>query len=107
MERMYREAKVILGAHDFTSFRGSKCTAKTPVKEILESELVLTEPYLRYRVVGCGFLKQMVRNIVGTLVWMGQGKISMSMEELLALRDRRKAGVTAPGCGLCMDWVKY
>ncbi len=107
IERMKKEAEALLGKHDFSSFRGAKCTAASPVKEIFESEFLLNNSYLIYRVVGDGFLKQMVRNIVGTLVGMGKGRIKLSMEELLSLKDRKAAGVTAPPYGLYLDWVRY
>ena len=58
----------LIGEHDFTSFRAAGCNAESPIREIIESEVVRDGDYVRYRVVGTGFLKQMVRIIVGTLV---------------------------------------
>ena len=106
IERMQKEAGRLIGVHDFTSFRGTRCNATTPVKEIYESELTWNPPYLVYRVVGNGFLKQMVRNIVGTLVDIGRNR-GPSISEILRAKDRRIAGVTAPPYGLCLDWVRY
>lgn len=108
LERLKEEVKSLIGLHDFTSFRGAGCTADSPVREILESELTLDGAYLRYRVVGTGFLRQMVRNIVGTLVDLGREKLDLkSMREILEARDRNKGGTTAPPQGLCLDWVGY
>lgn len=107
--QIMREAAVVLeGTHDFSSFRDSECSAKTPVKTIFsinvqrESDLILVE------VIGSGFLKQMVRNVVGTLVDMARGRLDPnSMLQVLSARDRRRAGVTAPAHGLCLEWVSY
>ncbi len=108
IERMKLEAAKLIGIHDFTSFRGARCYAKSPVKEILESEIILASPYVIYRVIGRGFLKQMVRIIVGTLVDIGRGFILCdSILEILKKKDRRAAGVTAQPQGLCLEWVKY
>src|SRR5262249_42526063 len=78
VEKMKCEAGALVGVHDFTSFRGTGCSSNTPVKEILESELLQEGAYLVYRVVGKGFLKHMVRNIVGTLVGLGRGELGIS-----------------------------
>jgi len=102
-------AASLVGEHDFSSFRDSECCAKSPVKMIYLSELENHEgDLLVYRVIGSGFLKQMVRNIVGSLVDVGRGRLKVSsFAELLSKRDRRAAGVTAPAFALSMDWVSY
>lgn len=108
VELMKREAKVLEGQHDFSSFRCSGCMARDPVKNIFESEVVQIGDRIVYRVVGSGFLKQMVRSIVGTLVGLSDEMLELrSMSAVLAARDRRKAGITAPASGLFLDWVKY
>lgn len=105
---MMDQARLLEGTHDFSSFRGSRCMAASPVREIISSRIFLEPPFLIYRVVGTGFLKQMVRNIVGTLVGMGRGMHwSVSVLEVLSRKDRRSAGVTAPPQGLSLDWVRY
>lgn len=108
LEKMQMEARVIEGRHDFSSFRGRGCEQASPVKEIFSSEVTLSQPYIYYTVRGSGFLKQMVRNIVGTLVGLGDGRLELkSMQEILDARDRRMAGLTAPACGLCLEKVEY
>ncbi len=105
---MQRAAAMLTGEHDFTSFRGAKCASKSPIKRVLESELTEQGSLLTYRIVGTGFLKYMVRNIVGTLVEIGRGTLPAdSIGEILAARDRRAAGMTAPPYALCLDWVRY
>lgn len=100
----------LAGTHDFSSFRGQGCTAKTPVRELLGA-CVEPEPVpglYSVRVEGRGFLRHMVRNVVGTAVDVGAGKIPPErMHELLALRDRRLAGPTAPAHGLFLWRVVY
>jgi tRNA pseudouridine38-40 synthase len=103
-----RCAQVVVGTHDFSSFRDSTCTATSTVKTIFSSDFSLEGDILVYRVIGDGFLKQMVRNLVGTMTDIARGRIrDRTMEEILAAKDRRLAGVTAPAHGLCMEWVSY
>jgi tRNA pseudouridine38-40 synthase len=108
IERMQKEANLLVGLHDFTSFRGSGCNAKSPIREVLSAELTFEQPLLVLRIRGRGFLKQMVRNIVGTLVDIGGGRLCCNdILELLEFRDRRRAGRTAPAYGLCLESVEY
>ncbi len=111
IDRMIAEAPSLVGTHDLSSFRASDCRALDPVREILESELVFEAPYLVYRVVGRGFLKQTVRAVVGTLIKLGKGSETeagaQTLKSIIAARDRRVAGVTAPPQGLVLDWVHY
>lgn len=107
-QRLRAEAAQFIGTHDFSSFRGAGCEATTSVRQILESEISFEKEYIVYRVVGRGFLKQMVRNIVGTLIDLSSGKLrDTSVAQILEQRDRRCAGITAPPHGLCLDWVRY
>ena len=107
-EEMRRQAQVLVGTHDFSGFRDSECGAKTPVKTIYSLTLDLRDGLIIVRVIGSGFLKQMVRNIVGTLVDIGRGRLEgRTVNQILDMKDRRLAGVTAPAHGLCMDWISY
>ena len=101
-------AAAVVGTHDFSSFRDSACTAASPVKTIFSSVFEQEGDILVYRVIGDGFLKQMVRNLVGTSTDIARGRIrGRSMSDILHAHDRRSAGVTAPAHGLCMVWVSY
>lgn len=104
---MQDSASALIGTHDFTSFRGPCCQAGTTTRNIFKSQILQDGETLIYQVIGDGFLKQMVRNIVGTLVQIGSGKLNRSILEILELRSRKFAGVTAPAHGLVLDWVKY
>ena len=102
--------RLLVGEHDFAAFRAAdaKETPRTTVRRVLESRLVQEGPLLLYRVEATAFLKHMVRNIVGTLVEVGLGQRAPGcMSELLAGRDRTRAGATAPARGLTLVEVRY
>ncbi len=108
IERMKLEAKDLIGRHDFKSFQGSRSKVNSTYKTIFSSEIISNPPYIYYQVRGSGFLKHMVRNIVGTLVELGSkdGRC-IPIKDLLMERDRSKAGPTAPSWGLCLEKVYY
>jgi tRNA pseudouridine38-40 synthase len=99
----------LVGEHDFTSFRGQGCTAKTTVRTIFRAEAGELAPALHYiSITGGGFLRHMVRNLVGTLVDVGKGMYPPErVRELLSLRNRSEAGPTAPAHGLFLWSVAY
>jgi tRNA pseudouridine38-40 synthase len=106
---MIRAARYFRGKHDFQSFRAGDCTASTTERTILVSELTrVSEEELLYVIHGSGFLKQMVRIIVGTLVDIGSGgRSAAEIPEIIAARNRLRAGQTAPSRGLTLEWVRY
>ncbi len=105
---MRSESRCLLGQHDFSSFRDSGCTATNPVKTIYDISIVEHQQEIVFSIIGSGFLKQMVRNIVGTLTDIGRGRMrGLMLKDILESRDRRMAGVTAPAHGLTLDWVSY
>ena len=100
----------LVGEHDFTSFRGQGCTAKSPVRTIFRAEVAQHDvPGLfSIDVAGAGFLRHMVRNIVGTVMNAGKGKHPPErVGEILRARDRSAAGVNAPPHGLFLWRVSY
>jgi len=100
----------LVGEKDFSSFRGQGCTAKSPVRKIFRAALSRNDiPGLwSIEVAGSGFLRHMVRNIVGTIVDVGKGKYPPErVGEILRKRDRAAAGVTAPAHGLFLWRVTY
>jgi len=110
---MRRAAERVSGKHDFTAFQAAGSSVISPVRQIMFSQLTaspVSETGLEiiYRVTGDGFLRHMVRVIVGTLVEMGAGRLNPAdMEEIVASRDRQKAGPTAPAHGLFLVDVTY
>ena len=106
---MIRAAKLLEGKKDFATFRAVDCIAKTTERTLYLSELVrISSEELRYVVQGNGFLKQMIRIIVGTLIDVGRNRIEVSdLVDIIEAKDRRRAGETAPAYGLYLDWVRY
>ena len=100
----------LVGEHDFTSFRGQGCNAISPVRTIFRAEVAKHDVpgLISIDVAGAGFLRHMVRNIVGTVVNAGKGKHSADhVGEILRARDRSAAGVNAPPRGLFLWRVAY
>ncbi len=108
-EPMRRAATALEGEHDFQAFRSADCPAKTTVRRLDRVAVAPGEPgEIVVEVRGTAFLKHMVRNVVGTLVEIGRGKRPEGdVPRLLASRDRRLAGPTAPAHGLCLMEVYY
>lgn len=105
---MREAAQLLLGEHDFSSFRSSQCQAKSPLKILRQIDLVRHGDYLVFEFEAGGFLHHMVRNIVGALVWIGQGRQPASwMPELLAMRDRKFSPPTFSPDGLYFTGVTY
>jgi tRNA pseudouridine38-40 synthase len=111
LDRMQSCAPVLQGEHDFTAFAASDTRddeGKTKVRTIFHSELESHSDRLIYRVRGSGFLKHMVRNIVGSLLEAGRGNLDESgLRALLEPGCPRKAGPTAPAKGLFLIGVEY
>ena len=115
-DRLRQALAALVGTHDFTSFErtGSRDreaeSGRGAVRTIFSADcLARPEPHCwAIRLVGDGFLRQMVRIIAGTLVEIGQGKRSPEvMPAIIAARDRTQAGATAPACGLTLETIFY
>lgn len=124
LEAIRTALQALVGEHDFKSFQNRGTVVSHTVREILEAKLIehkfsesdpawmppssLPFQLLEIRITGTGFLKQMVRAIVGTLVEIGKGKIpAEKMGSILEEKDRKKSGITAPARGLFLDHVVY
>lgn len=124
LDAMRNALSALEGKHDFKSFQNRGTPVEDTVREILEARLVVHEsdakspPWmpgpaangqlLEIRVRGTGFLKQMVRTIVGTVVEAGRGKLSpQELERILLEKNRSASGMTAPANGLFLDNVEY
>lgn len=108
IEPMRQAAKKLLGEHDFSAFRAADCQAKTPVKTVRRADVRQTGNVIVFDFEAGAFLHHMVRNLVGSLVYVGQGKHSPEwMTELLISGDRRLAAPTFSAAGLYLVGVRY
>ena len=108
LSRMEAAARILEGTHDFTSFRGNNSGPSDPVRKIYEIRILRDGPLFRIYVTGEGFLYHMVRNIAGALVDAGTGALTPEdIRRILAARDRRQLGMTAPAEGLCLLRVYF
>ena len=108
ISEMRRAAALMLGRHDFTSFCANKHMKKSAVRELRSIEIYRHEEELRILLTGDGFLYNMVRIVVGTLIEVGMGaKSADSIPDILQPKDRSRAGFTAPAQGLALYEVKY
>jgi len=99
----------IIGTHDFKAFEGVGSPRTHTTRHVMAADLIESDSrLLTFRIEADGFLRFMVRNIVGTLVDVGLGKTSPAeFKQILKSRDRTMAGATAPARGLCLMEVKY
>ncbi|MFO7554037.1 MAG: tRNA pseudouridine(38-40) synthase TruA [Desulfobacterales bacterium] len=99
----------IVGTHDFKAFEGSGSPRADTIRCIINADLFKTDDgYVVLKIEGDGFLRFMVRNIVGTLVDVGLGKITPDdFKQILVSKDRNLAGITAPAHGLFLMTVRY
>lgn len=105
---MQEGARHLLGHHDFTTFRATECQAKSPVRTLERAEVVRNSDIIDIFFEGKSFLHHQVRNMVGTLAMVGEGKWRPDDVALaLAARDRVKGGPTAPADGLYLMSIDY
>ncbi len=119
LKSMTDAAEILIGMHDFSSFKGSGSSTKGPVREIFSLVVEKLEKldfmtisiegeFIEIMIEADGFLRHMVRNIVGTLVEIGRGRIPANrIKDILKSCDRRLAGPTAPVNGLFLKRIMY
>lgn len=109
LEKVKMAIPHFVGTHDFTSFANTKeATQIDTVRTIFRIDIVEQKGGLRLEFEGDGFLYKMVRNITGTLIDVGAGRIDPAdIPRILSARDRRQAGSAAPASGLFLHQVKY
>ena len=107
-QKMEKASLYLLGTHDFSAFKASGSSVKTSVRTITSVSLKKNEDIITFEIAGDGFLYNMVRIIVGTLVDVGMERIDPgSIPYILESLDRKKAGRTAPAMGLYLVEVYY
>ncbi len=108
IEAMQLAANYLLGHHDFSSFRASECQSNSPMKTLDRLEIMKDGDNIEIHVSALSFLHHMVRNIVGSLIIIGNGTwLPEKMQEILDAKDRKAAGPTAPSTGLYLLRVDY
>ena len=107
VEKMNQAAQLFLGSHDFSAFNANKKMKKSTVRRIDSFAVVRHGNEIRFTVTGNGFLYNMVRIMVGTLLEVGRGDRDMSTIPNLFGGKREDAGVLVPACGLCLMEVFY
>lgn len=106
---MQKAARSLVGEHDFSAFRTVGSPTRTTVRRVIRAEWKRgRDGLIRFEIEANGFLKQMVRSIIGTLVEVGKGKMKAAdLRKILNSKDRKEAGPTAPARGLFLKEVKY
>lgn len=108
VDAMQEAALLLLGEHDFSAFRAAGCQAKSPIKTVRRANVRRMDEIIVFDFEAGAFLHHMVRNLVGSLVYVGQGKHPPAwIASLLASGDRRLAAPTFSAAGLYLVGVKY
>jgi len=110
LDAMQAAARLLIGTHDFAAFRGNPrgSADRHTVRKLTRLEAVRQGDEIEFIAEGQAFLRYMVRNLVGTLVEVGRGKLLPGeVHRILESRERSRAGPTAPACGLTLDHVEY
>jgi tRNA pseudouridine38-40 synthase len=108
VEAMRGAAALLVGEHDFSAFRSSECQAKSPVRTLQALDVRADGERIDFEIRANAFLHHMVRNIVGSLVYVGSGRHPSSwLAEVLASRDRARAAPTFAAEGLYLQHVEY
>ena len=105
---MAEGAKHLIGRHDFTTFRAAACQSGSPLKTLDKIDITQDGDLFTFDIEAPSFLHHQVRNFVGTLKLVGEGKWQpLDIKLALEKRDRRQGGPTAPSCGLYFHTVNY
>jgi tRNA pseudouridine38-40 synthase len=105
---MHEAAQALAGEHDFSSFRAVECQSPTPMRHIDAIVVSGDGALVTIEITANAFLHHMVRNIAGSLMQVGEGRRSPNwIGQILAARDRSRAGITAPAAGLYLWKVRY
>ena len=108
IDAMKKASEHLIGYHDFTSFRAAGCQANSPLKTLDKLDIVRLGDEIIFTVEARSFLYHQVRNMVGTLMQVGNGKLTADdVKTILEAKDRTQAGISAPACGLYLEKVMY
>jgi tRNA pseudouridine38-40 synthase len=108
IDAMNDAARSLVGEHDFSCFRSSRCQAHSPIRTMVSAKFFRSGQYIFFEIKGNGFLHHMVRNIIGSLLDIGRGKKDSDyIQQLITQKDRRLASKTAAANGLYLVGVSY
>lgn len=108
VDQMQKACELLIGTHDFASFAATAKSLDSTVRTVVAAECRRLDELVVLTIEADAFLPHMVRNIVGTQIWVGTHKIDVAQfRDIMLARDRTKAGPTAPARGLCLTKVKY
>ena len=107
LKKITEQSKNFLGKHDLSAFRSINCQSKSSIKSITSIDIKTNNDEIFFTISAKSFLHSQVRIMVGTLIDIGLGKISKSISEIISLKKREYAGVTAPPHGLYLIEVEY
>ncbi len=108
VKAMKKGAKLLLGTHDFSTFRASSCGAKSPIKTMEKISIKKNKEKITLKFISKSFLQQQVRSMVGCIKYLGDGKWKLDdFKKSFKSRKRLKCAPPAPACGLYLTKIKY
>ena len=107
LKKITEQSNNFIGKYDLSAFRSINCQSKSPIKSITSMDIKTKNDKIFFTISAKSFLHSQVRIMVGTLIDIGIGKISKSISEIVSLKKREYAGVTAPAHGLYLTKVEY
>tara|TARA_Y100000590_G_scaffold20638_1_gene24038 strand:- start:2236 stop:2973 length:738 start_codon:yes stop_codon:yes gene_type:complete len=108
LKAMKKGAKILLGTHDFSTFRASSCQAKSPVKTLKNASVKKDGDKIILKFTSKSFLQQQVRSMTGCIKYLGDGKWNIdNFKKALKSKNRIKCAPPAPACGLYLNKVSY
>ena len=108
VKAMKKGARLLLGTHDFSTFRASSCGAKSPIKTMEKISIKKNKDKITLKFTSKSFLQQQVRSMVGCIKYLGEGKWNLdTFKNSFELKNRAKCAPPAPPCGLYLARIKY
>ena len=108
LKSMKKGARLLLGTHDFSTFRASSCGAKSPIKTLRRVSIKKKKDKLIFKFISKSFLQQQVRSMVGCIKYLGEGKWELDeFKKVFKSKNRLKCAPPAPSCGLYLTKINY
>ena len=108
VKAMGKGAKLLLGTHDFSTFRASSCGAKSPIKTMDNISIKKNKDKITLKFISKSFLQQQVRSMVGSIKYLGDGKWNLNdFKKSFKSKNRLRCAPPAPACGLYLTNIKY